>query len=318
MTSCKSEETEIKTKRIPPNYPQLVNWSEMNEKGWENMSFPIWFSRDQIDSLAIEKIGLEFINYNLTDTTLQITDTLPYQLIAVNFKDNGTVKDVIIKEFSTGIEIAKNSFNYKTTTDKYGYASPNISSDIKYGGKNILSFVNTLQELQQFQRLVLKEKDSTLLEYLDKSSSKKNHHYFILDSTNWNVSYIDQHFNAHENNVFYFGSPKHFIASFSLKNLVEKTKKEERSFYSSGTLKDQYFHNDGFITKRHYKYDTLGLCTGFLDSLVTKSDEFLHVEKGIIRYNHNIPKSVGIYNEEDTLMIDPIRRIQFTYTHKEE
>lgn len=316
LSSCESKEKEIETEKIPPNHPQLVNWSMMNEKGWENMSFPTWFTINQIDSLGIEKIGLKFTSYTYTDTNLQITDTLPYQLIAIDFKENGAVRSVIIKEFSSGIEIAKNSFNYKSAPDEYGYSSPNASSDIKYGGKNILSFVNTLQELQQYQRLVLEKKDSTLLKYLDKSSSQKIHHYFILDSVNWNVSYIDQNFKSQGKDIFYFGSPKHFVASFSLKNLVEKTKKEERIFYSTGTLRDQYFHNDDFITKRFYEYDSLGLCIGFLDSLITKGGEFLHLEKGVIKYKHTIPKSVGIYNEEDTLMIDPIRRIQFSYTYK--
>lgn len=317
LSACKTKEPEIEVEKIPTNTSQLVNWSVMNEKGWENMSFPIWFSVGQVDSLNIEKIGLEFTSYTYTDTNLQITDTLPYQLIDIKFKENGTVNEVTIKEFSTGIEIAKNSFNYKVSPDRYGYSSPNASSDIKYGGKNILSFVNSLQELQQYQRLVLEEKDSLILKYLDKSSNSKIYHYFILDSNNWNVSFIDQNFKAQGKNIFYFGSPRHFVASFSLSNLVEKTKKEERNFYSTGTLKNQSFYNEDFITKRYYKYDSLGLCIGFLDSLITTGDEFLHLEKGVIKYNHNLPKSVGVYNEEDTLMIDPIKLVQFSYTHKE-
>lgn len=316
LTSCQSKKEENEMEKIPHFLPQLVNWSVMNERGWENMSFPVWFSADYIDSLGIEKIKLNFKNYNFTDTNLQITDTLPYQLIDIDFKADGAVDKVIIKEYSSGIEIAKNSFNYKTSPDEYGYTSPNASSDIKYGKKGLLSFVNTLQELQQYQRLVIEDKDNSMLKYLDKSSSEKIHHYFILDTANWNVSYIDQHFEKQGKNIFYFGSPKHFVASFSLENLVEKAKKEERSFYPTGTLKNQYFHSDGFITKRHYKYDSLGLCIGFLDSLVTQSDEFLHLEKGMIKYHQKLPKSVGIYNEEDSLMIDPIRTIQFSYTYK--
>src|SRR5699024_5813122 len=103
---------------------------------------------------------------------------------------------------------------------------------------------------------------------------------------------------------------------FTLENLVEKTKKEERYFYSTGVLKSQYFHNDGFITRRYYEYDSLGLCIGFLDSLITKGGEFLHLEKGKIKYKEQVPQSLGIYNNEDSLMIDPIRRIQFSYTYE--
>lgn len=315
LASCKSKEKEKKIEEIPPYLPQLINWGAMNERGWENMNFPIWFSADQIDSLGIEKIGLEFTNYSFTDTILQITDTLPYQLIDVDFKEDGDVGKAIIKEFSSGIEIAKNSFNYKTPIDNYRYSSPNISSEIKYGRGTILSFVNTLQELQQYRRLVLEEKNDSILKFLDKSSNEETHHYFILDSLNWNVSYIDQHFKSLGNDIFYFGSPEHFIASFSLRNLVEKTKKEERSYYPTGTLRNQYFYNEGFITKRYYKYDSLGFCIGFSDSLVTDSDEFLHVEKGVVKYSNKVPKSVYYYNEEDSLMVDPIRMIQFSYTY---
>ncbi len=317
LFSCKTEKKETIVESLPAQLSQLVNWSSLNEKGWDNISFPDWFVPKWIDSFNIEKIKLEFTSFNFTDTNLQVTDTLPYQLITIDFKKNGTTNKMIIQEYSSGIEIAKNIFTYNTPPDAYGYSSPNVSSNIKYGEKNMLSFINTMQELQQYQRLELEEKDSTLLKYIDKNSSKRVHHYFILDSANWNVSYIDEHFDPQGKDVFYFGSPQDFVASFTLKNLVEKTKKEEQYFYSTGTLKSQYFHYDGFITKRHYKYDSLGLCVGFLDSLVTKGGEFLHLEKGKIKYKSKKPQSVGIFNSEDSLMVDPIRRVRFSYTYGE-
>ncbi|HLW29945.1 MAG TPA: hypothetical protein VKX29_03745 [Brumimicrobium sp.] len=317
FSACQNKDAEeVIVTENPPHLKQLVNWSTMNKRGWSNMSFPIWFSRDHIDSLDIERIELDFTNFNFTDSSLSVSDTLPYRKIFIDFRSNGEVKKVVIHEMSAGIKIAEFIFSYKAPLDSFGYSSPAISSNVKYRTKSMLSLFSTFQELQQYKRLVLIDSDTNFLSYLDKSSLEETHHYFILDSAYWNVSFIDKEYTPEGKNVFYYGSPSEYISSFALVNLVEKTMKEERSFYPTKILKSQSFYANEFITKRFYTYDSIGKCIGFNDSLVTTSNDFLHLEKGVIEYKNNYPKSLHYYNEEDTLMISPIKRIKLNYQFK--
>ena len=317
LVACKNEEkTDVPKEHIPPLHEQLVNWSVMNKSGWKDMSFPVWFSPAFIDSLDVEHIEIEFTNFNFTDSILNVSDTLPYRRIFIDFNPNGEVKKVVMKEMVAGIKIAEYIFSYKAPLDAMGYSPPAVSSNVKYRDKSIISFFSTIQELQQYQRLVLVEADSSYLSYLDKSSTTEIHHYFILDSAYWNVSFIDQEYAPQGKNIFYYGSPRDYTTSFSLINLVEKSLKEERSFYPTKTLKSQSFYANEFVTKRNFNYNSIGLCIGFDDSLMTTSADFLHLEKGIIEYKNNLPRTISFYNEEDSLMSTPVNRVKLTYLIK--
>ena len=318
FVACQNERKNKASKEvIPPFHSQLVNWSVMNKSGWKNMSFPVWFSPAFIDSLDIVRIELEFTTFNFTDSTINVSDTLPYRKVIIDFTPKGEVKKVVMKEMNAGIKIAEYIFSYKSPLDAMGYSPPAVSSNVKYREKGILSLFNTFQELQQYQRMVLLESDSSFLSYLDKSSTEETHHYFILDSAYWNVSFIDQEYTPQGKNIFYYGSPKDYISSFSLINLVEKSMKEERAFYPTRALKSQSFYANEFVTKRYFHYDPIGMCIGFNDSLLTTSDDFLHLEKGIIKYKENLPRAISFYNEEDSLMTTPIKRVQLNYILKD-
>lgn len=315
LFSCsQQEEKKVDVLIEPPFTSQLINWSVMNTQGWKNMSFPTWFSKDLIDSNNIKNILIEFTNFNFTDSIVNITDTMPYRTVEINFDKTGSVKKVVMIEYIDGIQLAQHIFSYKLTTDSLGYSTPAVSSNVKYREKSMISFLNTLQELQQYQRLVLEESDSEVLKYVDESSKREIHHYFILDSVNWNVSFIDFHFKPEGKHVFYYGSPTNYISSFSLVNLVEKSMKQNRYYYPSKALKSMEFHTKDFITKRWFSYDSNGFVLSINDSLVSASEEFLHSDIGIVKYQETLPKEINFYSAEDTLRNVPIKRISFGYT----
>ncbi|HLV43000.1 MAG TPA: hypothetical protein VKY37_12025 [Brumimicrobium sp.] len=317
LIGCQNqEEIEIPEEKNPPFQAQLVNWSVMNKSGWKNMSFPVWFNPYFIDSLSVEHIEIEFTNFNYTDSIMNVSDTMPYRKVFIDFKSKGEVKKVVRKEMNAGVKIAEYIFSYKTPLDAMGYSPPAVSSNVKYREKSIISLFSTFQELQQYQRMVLIETDSTHISYLDKSSLEEVHHYFILDSAYWNVSFIDQEYTPQGKNIFYYGSPIDYTSSFTLINLVEKSLKEERVFYPTGAFRSQSFYENEFITKRYFDYDSLGLCLGFVDSLITTSGDFLHLEKGIIEYKNDLPKSLSFFNEEDSLMITPVKRMKLNYVYR--
>ncbi|WP_107040221.1 hypothetical protein [Brumimicrobium mesophilum] len=316
IVSCSDQEQVkiVNDKIEPPFKKQILDWSVMNAQGWKNMSFPTWFSKELIDSNNIESVFIGFTNFNFTDSILNMTDTLPHRTVEIQFGKFGSVDKVELSDYINGILLAQHIFSYKFTTDSLGYSTPAISSNVKYREKSMISLLTTLQELQQYHRLVLQESNSDLITYIDKSNKNGIAHYFILDSANWNVSYIDQNLKSEKNNIFYFGSPTNYSSSFSVKNLVEKTMKQTREYYVSNALKNQYFYSKDFITKRSYHYDNEGMLIEMNDSLVTSSNEFLHAEYAKIHYNNSLPKSITFFNEEDSLMKTPIKRIGFDYS----
>lgn len=314
LFSCSQEKVEQEEVLVdPPLTHQLINWSVMNAQGWKNMSFPTWFSKDLIDSNDIESILIGFTNFNFTDSIINITDTMPNRTIEINFDQKGSVKKVTMVEFIDGIQLAQHIFSYKSTTDSLGYSTPAVSSNVKYRQKSMMSLLNTIQELQQYQRLVLEEADEKMLKYADKSSKKEIFHYFILDSANWNVSYIDYNFKPEGRHLFYYGSPTNYTSSFTLENLVEKSMKQTREFYPTKVLKRQQFHTKDFTTKRWFNYDSLGVLLSINDSLVSASGEFLHSDMGRIKYKEKLPKEINFYTAEDSLFKAPIKRISFFY-----
>src|SRR5690554_1051359 len=82
----KEEKTQITEVQTPPMKEQLVNGSAMNRSGCKTMSFPVWFSPKLIDSLGSDHVVLGCTNSNFTESSLTVSDTLPYQKILIDFR----------------------------------------------------------------------------------------------------------------------------------------------------------------------------------------------------------------------------------------
>lgn len=314
FASCKEQTDEDIVTEIPPvSKRTLVNWSTMNDLGWKNLSFPLWFSPEKIDSHGISALEMSFSSYYTFDTIVSITDTLPDKILNFNFNKNGTVEKIILKEYDTGIQIEENTVNYIHKADSFGYSLPNITTKTSYRQDKLTAWLGALQDLQQYERLELQQTDSLFLKYIDRNDINQKEHYFILDDAYWNVSFIDRNIQSKNDKIFYYGSPKTFLSSFSIANLVEKTKREDRSYYENGVLSRQSFYTQDFITKRSFNYDANGVCIGFSDSLTTSSQQFIHLTKAVITYTQSLPKEVLFYNEEDTAQEHPIRLIRFKF-----
>lgn len=318
LFSCRNQkEAKILQHKDPANYLQLVNWEHFNEYDWNNMSFPNWFIPGIVDSFNITALQLQFINYVATDSLSNREDTLPTKKLIFDFNSNGNVKKIVANDYNDGLKIIEQTFRYSHAPDTFGYTAPTILSDLKYKDNRLMPFLSTVQALRQYHRLVKVKQDSSFVDYVDENNPTKMHHVFILDSSHWNATYINNHFRPTSNSIFYYGNPKRFVSAFLLKNMVEKTNLVQQSFYSNGTLKRQWFNEKGFVTIRNFSYDSIGLCTGYTDSLKTNLGEFLRLEEGKITYAANrLPNTLRIYDVGDSLTL--LRGITFNYETKKE
>jgi len=99
---------------------------------------------------------------------------------------------------------------------------------------------------------------------------------------------------------------------------VEKTMFIEQERYPNEVIQSQVFYKRDFKTIRHFKYNEEGVCVGFTDSLKTITNDFLHLEIGIIDYKNKIPAQILFYNEEDIEFEFPIKKVRFSYTFSTE
>lgn len=319
FSSCTRE---VKTSGEERDYPkaqqQLVNWDKMNDFEWRNQSFPLWFNPQLIDSLNIESIQLDFLSYNIQDTLIEFGDTLPYREKRFFFKENGDIKELLNTEYNAAIKISQTKFSYSSPLNDFGYSLPIISNTISFGEDRFRNQLNRIEDLQLFRRLSFQAGDDEYLHFIDENEENKMSHYFIIDSTKWSVTYLDQKFKPEGEEVFYFGSPLRYNAAFSLTNLVEKTMFIEQERYPNEVIQSQVFYKRDFKTIRHFKYNEEGVCVGFTDSLKTITNDFLHLEIGIIDYKNKIPAQILFYNEEDIEFEFPIKKVRFSYTFSTE
>ncbi|MBW7868340.1 MAG: hypothetical protein H3C31_08475 [Brumimicrobium sp.] len=314
---CQENHKKKKIKEItPPVTEQLIDWGSFNENNLNNISFPIWFSPTLVDSLKIQDIEVSFSNFNQTDTLLSVVDTLPYQKIKFAFDKSGFIEKISISELNMGKVIATHHFLYHKKVDEDGYSIPEVNSKIEYKNKkrNPVSYLSTLEDLQQYRRLVLENRDSTYIAYLD--GNRDIYHYFITDSSKWNVTFIDKVLQPEADDIIYFGCPKNFISSFSIQNLVERVMFLEQSYYSNDLIKSQRFYTDGFYTKKDFNYNEDGLITGFTDSLYANDNTFIHAEQADIIYNQLLPKSLSYYSEDDGSSKRLIKVLHFNYSSR--
>lgn len=318
LSSCQNKsKIDPEESSFPKEKKQLVNWEKMNDFEWKNQSFPLWFDAYLIDSLEIKKIQLDFLSYTVSDTLIEFSDTLPYRKKNIVFKENGEVKEIVNTEYNAAIKISETKFTYPSKKDEVGYSLPIVNNTINFGEGRLRNQLNSIEDLQQFQRLLFRERKDEFLHFIDENDENRTAHYFIIDSTKWNVSYLDLQFKPEGKDVFYYGSPMHYTSAFSLANMVEKSMKIEQERYPNDVIKSQVFYIKDFKTIRNFNYDEKGNCTGFTDSLKTIADIFLHLEIGIINYENDLPIHVSFYNEEDINFLSPIKKIRFSYFHNE-
>lgn len=318
LSSCQNEkENNWKNLDSPPSKNQLVKWEKINKFEWKNLSFPLWFDAELISLKEIKKIELDFITYNFTDTQSFYVDTLPYRKRIMIFKKNGEVEKVINTEYNAAIKISETTFTYPIDVNEIGYSLPIVSNKINFGKNKLRSQLNTMEELQQFQRLLLVENHEDYYRFIDENDIRKKSHYFIVDSSKWNVTYIDQKFRPQGIDIYYYGTPTRYTSAFSLTNMVEKSMRIDQEKYANGVIKSQSFYEKDFITHRSFDFDVEGNCTGFTDSLSTIDNVFIHLEKGVVHYQNGLPNHLLVYNEEDDSLISPIKKITFSYFFNE-
>lgn len=316
ITSCGDTSLKKDSTEPPPVYAeQLFDLRLMLEKGWKNISFPMWISPEKVDSLNIDRFTITFVNYNVSDSLINVSDTLPYKTITVSFGKKGKIENVTMADFNIGRKIAEHIFTYPKSIDSNGYSLPYVAlkSDIKNNKNPLSPIISTLQDLLEYQRLVFKESTEDYLIYKNEVSLDDVNHYFITDSSKWNISFLDKEIKPSSEDIIYFGAPNNYISAFSIQNMVEKTMIESFDLYSNNVLKSQNLYEDGFVTQRWFNYDKNGLCTGFIDSLCTSSDDFIHASIGKIGYQDGLLKSITFFNEKDLEFDQPTKVIRFTY-----
>lgn len=303
----------------PPNVDQLINWAFFNEEALHNISFPIWFNDDIIKRDSISGLNFSIYRFQESQSVKLPKDTFPDEVWRFSFSQEGWVKEIVLEEYSEAILIAEHQFDYRESPDSLGYCSPNVSTKylFKENQTSIQGIFDQVEDLKVFDRLVFEVQDSVAVTYKNALSTLKEKHVFIIDSSSWNVHFIDEHFKANGTYLYYYGYPKQYYESFKLNNLVDKTLRQRRSYFENGVVKTQEHHDGGFYNTRNFIYNESGLCTAFKDSIFSNGKEFVNAERSIIEFKkQNLPDLISVYAMSDTLKKNQKRKYEFSYSFR--
>ncbi len=320
MGGCTQERSKKKVEvSEPPIASQLVNWSSFNDVGFHNISFPTWFNSALIKADSISHLKLSVYRFQENQNTKMPKDTFPDEIWTFTFNTEGTVKEIVMEEYSEAILIANHQFDYKKSPDSLGYSSPNISTKylFKENQNSIQGIFDQVEDLKVFDRLILDNMDSLSITYKNALSTLSEKHIYIMDSSSWNVHFIDKQFKANGKYIYYYGQPNDYVESFKLDNLVDKTIKQRRSYYDNGVIKLQEHHDGGFYKSRKFIYNGDGICTMFEDSIFSTGKEYVNGERSIIEFQKkSLPKWIHVYAMEDTLREIQKRKYGFSYSYR--
>jgi hypothetical protein len=317
IIGCEEEKSSPikKVVKTPPMNKGIINWAFFNSDGFQNISFPVWFNDTVISNRNIEKIHFSMNKFEaLDDSTFQ--DTLPSALYEVHFS-NGNLDIFYVKRFAQEIKIEEQWFKYRKDKDSLGYSLPNVTNNVIYEENGFLPIFSTLKNAAQYKRLKLVERDSSTIQYLNTLSAEKEMHIFILDSANWNVHFIDQNFEHPEKNTFYYGFPSQYIESFRIKNLVEKEQLTSYKYFDNGCIYQRSTYSNGFENRRTFLYDSTGLLTSFVDSLIVEPNDCIESIVSKIDYKEGLPQFISSFKSQDSLYSQPIKEVRFNYTINE-
>ncbi|MDX1650993.1 MAG: hypothetical protein R3277_00765 [Brumimicrobium sp.] len=315
VLSCseKSKAKKEQTEKIALETQGLINWRYFNDFSLKHVSFPLWFDGDIVNERQIRAIHLSYFETFEPDSIERDFDTLPVKKRSYFFK-NGFVKEFRLKEFHAEINVATHYVSYNGAPDETGYSKPNISNDLIYkSNQSLLTIFSIMEAAQLFKRLELVKEDSLTKEYRNTLSPAEENHVFILDSSNWNVLFIDKNYQPGDKTIYYYGTPEEIHEVFRLKNLVMKNRILYNEYHSSKMVKNQSFFNNGFETRRNFNYDQNGQCLGYSDSLFSVPDEFISSTKTRVFYKDGLPLHISTYREEDTLFKNVIKKISVDY-----
>jgi hypothetical protein len=319
LPSCTEQEKKVVVEeKIPVHTNELVNWSDFNEDGFKNISFPNLFSRAQVlqDSIAAVRLVIAQVE-RLQEEGVE-TDSFPTRIWNFNFHADGWMKRAQLDEYLESIRIAEHVFQYAKAPDSLGYSLPVVLTNYLYKerGYNEFAFFDQLQELEAFNRLILESKEDHTVVFKNALPTVSAKYIFLTDSNLWNVQHIDQQYNAEGINTYFYGSPLRYEQRFQLENLVEKTMHQRRTYYPTGVIQHQTFYSDGLYRKRYFNYDSAGYCSAFQDSIFGDGGDFVYTEQFTIKRSSNhLPLSVDValINAPDTART--IKKYAFIYSY---
>jgi hypothetical protein len=314
---CSEEQTteSKKTTKTPPVNKGILDWAFFTSEGLQNISFPNWINDSVVANKNIQKIHISIHELGFhEDSTFQ--DTIPSTLYEVSFS-KGQLNTIYIKEYVEEIEIEEQWFRYRHEKDSFGYSLPDVTNNVIYEENDFLPIFSTLQNAQHYRRLKLHERDSSTIQYINTLNSDKEKHIFIIDSANWNVHFLDQSFEHPEKHRFYYGVPSKYLESYKIKNMVEKELLSSNKYFENDCVYQHSTFNNEFEYRRTFIYDTSGIVTDFIDSLVVEPEDFIERKVSKISYKEGLPLKISTYKDQDSLFRNPIKEIRFKYVFNE-
>jgi hypothetical protein len=293
LISCTSPKVNEKREVKQSYKPNLLQFPFLYIPEENNLSFPLWFNDSILSAYHIVKLDRRTYVFDMEDS-IDITKPSISDLNErkeYRFNPTGSIKNVRFTYFFDGEKIGHMAFHYTLETSIKGYCFAE-NTDTTNAGDFSIGIKNDLP-IKQHEIL---RKNSRFLSF--KTIHENNKLFFLPNSAFWGALAVDSILHPKPDDKIILGSPTKPVKSYKVRNKVLQ-KDVMRFMYVSGTtiLKKMTWIDFPFSTTRTFRFDKLGRCAGFTDSLFS-GHQFLKRSVVSIWFNKkNLPVKILFKHE---------------------
>lgn len=262
LSACSQGDSALNQNDQLKQTPFLFRMNAMFTDAEKFLSFPLWFNDSLIAKNKISKMSrsLYFIEIEDTLEMDDLTKDLPREKRMYWFYPNGQVKQMKVDNYYDDEIIGSMLFTYKSSKDKYGFATVVKEEDQRKSQE-----VNENDVESPFFIHQKVKQTGKYLAYQDDESG--DYLFYMLNKKYWGALSIDTILNPTPKDIIVLGSPYFPTKQYKVQNKVNEKDVQLITYHpKSKVVQTLIKHDYPFEQKRTLLYNKNGLCNGYVDS----------------------------------------------------
>ncbi|MBU2019928.1 MAG: hypothetical protein KJ941_09810 [Bacteroidetes bacterium] len=296
QTSVKKDDEE----KIKVRPPSLIHYQMLYSDMEREISFPLWFNDSLIEAHRIRSITRSIYPRQKGDSLIDTALAVPREQWTYLFKTNGRLERIYHRTFYDDRLISMFLFRYLKKTDGNNFSQVQMDSLVRFEQNKTKPV--TLDRTEDMYRMYTQKMSNQ--EFSSFQNKESRDVLFLLHSRKKrNPLDIEKLLHPLPYDRIIIGDLPFPEKIYSVENRVKE--KRVRSFsYVNKSIERVVVNDFPFRMVRSFSYDTLGYCTGYLDSLFgddtfltkTKTEFILNQFKApnsVIHFKQNQESSSG-------------------------
>lgn len=289
LSSCSGGTNRLFDKGKGKHYePTLINYSSLLTEEENYISFPNWYNDSIISSHDIFKIiRKSYTRMNELENETNVNKSfVPREIKEYKFLPNGSISELIIRNFYDEKEIGSHVFTYHGQKDRNGYYE-----------SSLLHYFNSELKTNQDDELFSDDNQPNIYKIYDKIKQTPAFYqyqekelgdflYYILKPKYWGALSVDSLVSPNPKDEVVLGRQYHFKKKYQVTNIINEYNVRIFNYDKVAPKKiTNWIKKDyPFEHKRDFIYYGNGLCYSYIDSIFS-NEEFVTRTISTIKYN---------------------------------